>query len=254
MAHIDPVTQAPERYDSAGEEDLALTSISLRDTHFFGGLEQEATDAFSAAAKWHRFHEGQMIFDQESDGLEVHFIVRGRVRLLTAMDGGEPVTLAEVCAGDIFGELAAIDGLARSARAVAATDTILGSIPGPVFVDLLERFPKVAARMLMRMAAIIRSMDVRLANIAVLTPVQRVIAELMRRAEPDSRVPGMWIIPFAPSHGDIASWTGLQKENVAQAIGTLARDALLRRRGGSLVLMDWAALQTIVKPANARPQ
>jgi hypothetical protein len=97
-------------------------------------------------------------------------------------------------------------------------------------------------------------MDVRLANIAVLTPIQRVIAELMRRAEPDNRVPGMWIIPFAPSHGDIAGWTGLQKDDVAQAIGTLARDALLRRRGGSLVLLDWAALQAMVKPATARPK
>jgi CRP/FNR family transcriptional regulator, cyclic AMP receptor protein len=244
-------TFMPDREDSA---DTVLASVSLRDTHFFGGMDQDVTDAFSAAATWHRFHEGQLIFDQQSDSLEVHFIVRGRVRLLTAVDGGEPVTLAEVGAGDVFGELAAIDGLGRSACAIAATDTILGSIAGPAFIDLLERFPKVAARMLMRMAGIIRSMDVRLAHIAVLTPIQRVIAELMRRAEPDSRVPGMWIIPFAPSHGDIASWTGLQKEDVAQSIGTLARDALVRRRGGTLVLLDWAALQALVKPATARPQ
>jgi CRP/FNR family cyclic AMP-dependent transcriptional regulator len=254
MAQTNTVVHAPDPLDFGEDDEVACNTIGLREMHFFGGFPQEVTDAFSAAANWHRFREGEMIFDQQSDGLEVHFIVRGRVRLLTAIDGGEPVTLAEVVTGDTFGELAAIDGLGRSARAVAATDTIVGSITGPVFLSLLERFPKVAARMLMRLAAIIRSMDVRLANIAVLTPIQRVIAELMRRAEPDSRVPGMWIIPFAPSHGDIASWTGLQKEDGATTIGTLAREALLRRRGGSLVLLDWAALQAMVKPGTARPQ
>lgn len=230
-------------------DDLSLT---LRGFKFFEGLGVEPADAFTALTKWHRFNEGDMIFDQASDGLEAHFVMYGRVRLLTGMDGGEPVTLAEVPAGSVFGELAAIDHLPRSARAIAATDTILGSIDGVVFVSLLEKFPQVAVRMLRRLASIIRSMDVRLANIAVLTPTQRVIAELMRRSEPDVRVPGMWIIPFAPTHAEIASWTGLNKEQVAQTIGILARDALLRRRGGSLVLLDWAALQGMVKPKSTR--
>jgi CRP/FNR family transcriptional regulator, cyclic AMP receptor protein len=231
---------------------LALEGLTLQGIRFFEGIETEVVNAFSTAAIWQRFNEGQMIFDQESDGMEVHFVFQGCVRLLTSVDGGEPVTLAEVGTGDIFGELAAIDHLGRSARALAVNDTILASIHGPVFVKLLEDNPKVAARMLKRLAGIIRSMDVRLTNIAVLTPIQRVIAELMRRAEPDVRVPGMWIIPFAPSHGDIASWAGLDREQVAQTIGALAREALLRRRGGSLVLMDWAALQSMVKPAHTR--
>lgn len=240
--------------DAALLDRRAEGQLTLRGVRFFSGVADDAVAAFSAAAGWQRFSDGEMIFDQESDGLDVHFIVHGRVRLLVGVNGGDPVTLAEVTGGDIFGELAAIDQLRRSARAVAVADTILASIPGPVFVALLERFPKVAARMLQRLASIVRSMDVRLANIAVLTPTQRVIAELMRRAEPDSRVPGMWIIPYAPTHGDIASWTGLDKEEVAQTIGALARDALLRRRGGSLVLMDWASLQGMVRPGAARRQ
>lgn len=231
---------------------LAPEGLTLQGIRFFEGCDVDAVQAFSSAATWQRFDEGQMIFDQESDGLEAHFVVQGCVRLMTSVDGGEPVTLAEVTTGDIFGELAAIDHLGRSARALAVTDTILASIHGPIFVNLLEDYPKIAARMLKRLAGIIRSMDVRLTNIAVLTPIQRVIAELMRRAEPDTRVPGMWIIPFAPSHSDIAGWAGLDREQVAQTIGALAREALLRRRGGSLVLMDWAALQAMVKPAHTR--
>lgn len=229
-----------------------VSTLTLRGFRFFEGLPIEVADAFTAVTKWHQYTEGQIVFDQESDSMEVHFVMVGAVKLLTGVDGGEPVTLAEVPQGEVFGELAAIDHLPRSARAVAACDTILGSIGGHEFVHELGEQPKMAVRMLKRLANIIRSMDVRLANIATLNPTQRVIAELMRRAEPDLRVPGMWIIPFAPTHGDIASWTGVDKEIVAQAIGGLARDALLRRRGGSLVLLDWAGLQKIVKPQRTR--
>jgi CRP-like cAMP-binding protein len=233
-------------------DELNSEALTLGGARFFEGVPPDVVAEFTSAAVWRFVAEGEVVFDQESDGLDVHFVVQGNIRLLTGVDGGEPVTLAEVSAGELFGELAAIDQLRRSARAVAAQDSLLASIPGPAFVALLEAHPTIAGRMLRRLAGIIRSMDVRLANIAVLTPTQRVIAELMRRAEPDTRVPGTWIIPFAPTHGDLAGWTGIDKEQVAQTIGTLARDALLRRRGGSLVLLDWAALQGLVKPANGR--
>src|SRR4029077_7513288 len=98
------------------------------------------------------------IFDQDSEGRDVHFIVVGKVRLLTGVEGGEPMTLAEVPSGEIFGELAAIDQRPRSARAVGACDTVLGSIDGPVLISLLEYCPVVAIRLMKRLAAIIRSM------------------------------------------------------------------------------------------------
>src|SRR5689334_21010325 len=231
---------------------MMTTPLTLHGFRLFEGLPPEVVERFTEAAAFKRYAEGEMIFDQETDGRDVHFIVQGKVRLLTAVEAGEPMTLAEVPSGEIFGELAAIDQRPRSARAVAACESVLGSIDGPVLISLLEYCPVVAIRMLKRLATIIRSMDVRLASIAVMTPTQRVIAELMRRAEPDARVPGQWLIAYSPTHAEIASWVGIDREDVAQTIGALARDALVRRRGGSLVLLDWAALQGLARPENAR--
>ena len=234
------------------EDESPLEHLTLEGFRFFKGLPPEVAQELNAAVHWVRYAQGEMVFDFESDGLEVYFVVHGKIKLLTGIDGDEPITLAEVTEGEVFGELAAVDQLPRSARAVAARDSILGSIEGPQFLALMEKNPKMATKMLKRLASIIRSMDVRLTNLSLLTPKQRIIAELMRRAEPDQRVPGMWIIPFAPTHGDIASWAGLERDKVAPMIGELARDALLRRRGGSLVLLDWACLQAMVKPKDDR--
>jgi len=225
---------------------------SLRGFKLFEDLPDEVVDDFSRAANWRRFQADEVIFDQASDTLECHFVFSGRVRLLSCVDGAEAVTLAEVKAGEVFGELAAIDGLPRSAQAVVVIDSVVASIEGPVFVGLLERHPVTAVRMLRRLTRIVRSMDVRLANLSSLDPSQRVMVELIRIAEPDQRVSGSWIIPFAPSHSDLAGWASVGKEVVARTIGELARDGVVRRRGGSIVFLDWQKLQYLVKPKSGR--
>lgn len=225
---------------------------SLRGFKLFDGLASEVAEDFAQAAHWRRYMPDEMVFDQSSDTLEVHFVALGRVRLLSCLDSGDTVTLAVVGSGDVFGELAAIDGLPRSARAVAAEDSLIASIAGHDFVALLESHPETAVRMLRRMACIIRSMDVRLANMSSLEAPQRVMVELIRVAEPDLRVPGTWIIPFAPSHGEIAGWASVDKETVARTIGELARDGVVRRRGGSIIFLDWPKLQMLAKPKSGR--
>lgn len=236
-----------------GDGDPNLSErLLLRAFKLFEGLPHAVADDFAAAAHWRRHLPEEIVFDQSSDTLEVHFVASGRVRLLSCLDGGETVTLAEVNGGDVFGELAAIDGLPRSARAVAVQDSLIASIPGPHFVELMQRHPQTAVRMLRRLACIIRSMDVRLANMSSLEPPQRVMVELIRLAEPDLRIPGSWIIPFAPSHGEIAGWASVDKEMVARTIGELARDGVLRRRGGSIVFLEWGKLQMMAKPHTGR--
>lgn len=234
------------------EIDKAPTPGSLRNFKLFEGLAVEVADEFSAAANWRLYLADEMVFDQKSDTLEVHFVVTGRVRLLSCLDTGDTMTLAEVNGGNVFGELAAIDGLPRSARAIAIEDSQVASIPGSVFVDLLMRYPETAVRMMRRLACIVRSMDVRLANMSSLEPEQRVMLELIRIAEPDLRVPGTWIIPFAPSHGDLSGWAGVDKEIVARTIGELARDGILRRRGGSIIFQEWSKIQLLAKPRSGR--
>jgi CRP/FNR family transcriptional regulator, cyclic AMP receptor protein len=225
---------------------------SLRSFKLFEDLPVDVADDFARTAHWRRYQADEIVFDQSSDTLEVHFVANGRIRLLSCLDSGESVTLAEVGGGDVFGELAAIDGLPRSARALAVQDSLVASIPGQDFVALLERHPHTAVRMLRRLACIIRSMDVRLANMSSLEPPQRVMVELIRVAEPDLRVPGTWIIPYAPSHGEIAGWASVDKEIVARTIGELARDGVLRRRGGSIVFLEWSKLQSLAKPKSGR--
>jgi CRP-like cAMP-binding protein len=155
--------------------------------------------------------------------------------------------LANVVAGNYFGELAAIDGKSRSARVVAMEPSVLASVDGPAFIAFMMRYPIVAVRVLERFSRIIRALDSRVTDLSSLSEGQRIMLELVRLAKPDPRRADGFYIPDLPNHREIAGWAGASREAVAQTIGELARMGVVERRNMSLVVRDWEKLQALAR-------
>ncbi|MBI2236878.1 MAG: Crp/Fnr family transcriptional regulator [Magnetospirillum sp.] len=217
----------------------------------FASLPAEAIREVEARCTWQRYSSGQQVFDKESDTLDVYFVVEGAVRILTPGSDEQEVALADVIAGNYFGELAAIDGMKRSARVVATQDSLLASLDGPGFLDLMHRFPGLAVHVLERLTRIIRNLDARVTRLSTQSDSQRVMSELVRLAEPDPSRPEGWLIADLPNHKEIASWAGTSREAVAQVIGELARDGIVRRKSMGLVICDWNRLQLMARATAA---
>ena len=97
-----------------------------------------------------------------------------------------------------------------------------------------------------------RSLDKRVTTLSTLTEEQRVVIELLRISEPDPKIPNGWYIPTMPVHSDLAGWAGTSRDIVAQTIGKLARECVVKRRGMALVICDWPQSQMLGKVAAAR--
>lgn len=216
----------------------------------FAEMPPDAIREIEGRCNWHRFGSGQQVFDKDSDTLEVYFVIEGAVRILTQGADEREVALADVVAGNYFGELAAIDGMKRSARVVATRDAVLASLDGASFLDLMHRWPGIALKVLERLTRIIRNLDTRVTQLSTQGESQRVVSELVRLAEPDPGRADGWHIPDLPNHKEIASWAGTSREVVAQAIGELAREGVVRRKSMGLVICDWGRLQLMAR-ANA---
>ncbi|MGE5504512.1 MAG: Crp/Fnr family transcriptional regulator [Actinomycetota bacterium] len=217
----------------------------------FADLPAEAVREIEGRCNWHRFASGDQVFDKESDTLDVYFVIEGAVRILTTVGDEREVALADVVAGNYFGELAAIDGMKRSARVVATRDSVLASLDGVGFLELMRRWPDIAVKVLARLTRIIRNLDTRVTQLSTQDESQRVMGELVRLAQPDPSRPDAWHIPDLPNHKEIAAWAGTSREVVAQAIGELARDGVVRRKSMGLVICDWARLQLMAKASAA---
>jgi len=111
----------------------------------------------------------------------------------------------------------------------------------------MRNSPVVAFNLLKRFTNIIRDLNPRVTVMSSLSPHQRVYNELIRIAEPDTSGDGNWIIYDVPNHSELASFVGSDKQVVAQAIGSLARDGVIERKHKNLIIRDYNRLQRLIR-------
>ena len=117
---------------------------SLAGVALLAELSPERLAALERNCGWRRYAAKEMIFDLESEGTEVYFVVDGAVQIVNYSPSGREISFALAPAGSYIGELSAIDRRPRSATVVAAEDTTLASISAATFQKLLLDHPKIA--------------------------------------------------------------------------------------------------------------
>ena len=102
---------------------------------------------------------GSVLFRKGERGGAMYLIEDGRVRIHIRDRGGDDVTLAELAAGDFFGEMSILDGKPRSATATVAEDARLAVLSRPHFHEFVRRSPEVALSMLAAITERLRHTD-----------------------------------------------------------------------------------------------
>lgn len=227
-------------------DERSLSVIAL-----FEGLDESDIRALEARCRWRRYRDGERVLDSGSASRDVYFVVSGAVSIVNFSLSGKEVTLATAKAGSYFGELAAIDNQPRSASVVAVDGSLIAIMPAQTFIDLLNSRAEVTFRVAKRLAEIVRLSDQRIMELSTLAATQRVYAELLRMAEPDTAVPGLWVIRPLPPVREIASRVSTTRETAARALAQLYPTGLVRRKGRNLYLMDREGLQEAIDTLQA---
>jgi CRP-like cAMP-binding protein len=144
------------------------TRRNLRQVELLHGLAEVEVRALEQRCRWQRYAAGQQILDRSSDNREVFFIVAGSVRAVDFSPSGREVMYAVIGEGGHFGELSAIDGLARSASVVALQECLLASLTPMQLESVIRRHPDVAIGLLRSMVRMIRTTDQRLIELTTL--------------------------------------------------------------------------------------
>jgi CRP/FNR family transcriptional regulator, cyclic AMP receptor protein len=214
----------------------------LRHVALLRALSESELRALEQRCRWQRYAARQQIIDRSSDNRDVFFVVEGSVRAVDFSPTGREVVYAVIGAGGHFGELSAIDGLARSASVVAIEDCLLAALPPIQFESLIRAQPEVALGLLRDLVRIIRTTDEKLTEVTTLGAIARVCRELLRLARADERS-GTWLIAPMPTQRDLAGLAGTTRETVARTLAQLSREGLIRRSGRTLRIRDRAALE-----------
>ena len=103
---------------------VALIITLLGRTDLFGSLTEADRGAVAAQMREAIYEQDQHIFGRGDAGDSLYLVVEGRVRLSVLSAEGRVLSFGHAGRGDIFGEIAALDGQARTADATALTRAI----------------------------------------------------------------------------------------------------------------------------------
>jgi CRP-like cAMP-binding protein len=233
-------------------QNAATVATLLGRTAIFGPLDQADRLGVAAQMLETAFRPGQTVFARGDAGRNVYLVVGGSVRLSVFSAEGRLLSFKHANAGDIFGEIAALDGKPRTADAVALTRVAAMTLAKEQLDKLIETNPRVARAAIDWLCKRLRDTSAQAEAIA-LHPVEvRLARYLLSRLMPAPGAPGRTgggsaTIELGISQGELASLIGASRQKVNAAL-SLLEDAGAIRRAGRRLACDPALLARVATP------
>lgn len=213
----------------------------------FEGLSPEKAEIHARQCVRRRYGEGELVLDFDDVSTDVYFVVHGEVRVLIRTAAGREMILGELGPGAYFGEMAAIDGLKRSANVTALTNAELCAIPASAFLDIVLSEPQICRRLLRALTLRVRELDMRLVEHSMLDLRHRLYSELLRLAAPRHGDAAQYIVSPPPRQQDLAARIGCRREQVSRELTAMIDEGVAEKTRGGLVLTQPEVLRDRVR-------
>lgn len=215
-------------------------------------LGPDELDRLVAMATERSFRGGQVIFQKGEPGTSLMAVLSGRVRISAYSEDGKEMILNIVEPGQLFGEIALLDGKERTADATAMGSTALLVLDRRHFVPFLERNPKIAVRLLELLCERVRRTSELVENVAFLDFSARLARLLARLAESygEARADGAVRINLRLSQQDLGNLIATTRESVNRQLSAWQQDGLIALEQGRITILDPDALEDLSVPVD----
>ena len=215
----------------------------LRRAPLFAGLRPDALDGLAAQLRRHIFKRGTMIFHKDQTGDALYVIESGRVRIFLPTESGTELTVEVSGPGDVFGELALLDGRPRSASAEALEDTTTFTLTREEFKAHLAATPQLAVALIELLSTRLRHVTEYAESLAHLDVHARLARTLLEMADRYGVKRNGIEIDLDLTQADLATMVGATRERVNRALAAFRAQGLLELRGRKIALLDTTRLR-----------
>ncbi|SMC16055.1 cAMP-binding domain of CRP or a regulatory subunit of cAMP-dependent protein kinases [Andreprevotia lacus DSM 23236] len=170
----------------------------------------------------------QVVIAQGTEGEEMYAVLRGRLKVSRTSSEGKEATLAILEGGEVFGEIAMLDGGARTASVEALEPCELLVLKRDVVLSYLETHPKVMRQLIAALCQRLRGADELLQDTLFLPMTQR-LAKVLRQlgAQHGSSGPRGTLIDLKLSQQEIANLVGASRESVNKQLNAWENEGLI---------------------------
>lgn len=216
----------------------------LRRNELLGQLAADEMDEFLGLAHTQTFAANQTIFQKQDPGDCLYAIVRGRVGINTESPGGKAIFLNMLKPGEVFGEIALLDGKERTANAVALEETELLRIDRSAFMPFLARHPDLAIRLMSVLCGRIRWTSGIIEDTIFLDIPHRLAKRLITLAGQYGTQTGEGTrIDVKLSQENLGQMLGATRESINKGLKSLEQAGLVETRAGYISVLDMNALE-----------
>ena len=200
------------------EPDKATTYF--KQVSFFADLSEEEIQALSSATKRRTFRSGEVIFHRDDPGQVLYMIKEGKVKICIISPDGQEVSLTVFGKGEVFGEFALLDGLPRSADAVALEKVECYTLQRSDFQNAILKNPKIAILVLEAMSKRLRNTNNMVEDLIFLDVYGRVAKKLLELADAHGvKTEEGVVIDVRLTQQELASMVGASRESVNKVLG-----------------------------------
>jgi CRP-like cAMP-binding protein len=218
--------------------DLTSVAALLGHTALFGPLAEADRLAVARQMLKVDLEPHQTVFIRGDSGSHVYLVAHGRVRLSVFSADGRLLSFKHAGAGDLFGEIAALDGGQRSADAVALTRATVMTLAAERLNQLIESNPRVARAAIASVCQRLRETSAQAETIALHSVETRLARYLLARVQPPAangaRCPPA-MVDLNISQSELASLIGASRQKTNAALGLLQEAGAISRRGRAMV-------------------
>ncbi|HZW40538.1 MAG TPA: Crp/Fnr family transcriptional regulator [Ignavibacteriaceae bacterium] len=212
----------------------------LKYVPIFSELDENSIEQIARIGTRKTFKKDSVILFEHETGSALFVIAEGKVKISRVSDDGKEVILTILSDSDFFGEMAILDGLARSANVTAVEDTELFMIQRNDFLDLLQSKPEVAISLLQELTQRLRSADMKIKSLSLKDAEGKVATVILQLADDQGKIKqGTVEIDKLPYQHDLANMAGTSRETISRTLHSFAKKGLVELDGSKLRILNY---------------
>ena len=225
-----------------GEDQVNLLSR----VPLFSELSQVELERIASVAIPRSFPKGVRVF-HEGDSSDTCYIVRdGDLRVTREHSDGRAIALATLGPGDIFGELAMLDGGTRSASVETITDSELLGLPASDVRRVIAEHGDIAAKLIAALTRRLRETNERVSRQSFQTVPSRVAGVLSQLTAEEIPGEDRRGVTVRMTQADLAQLAGTSRESVSRFLATLERAGVVVVGRGRVTVLEPRRLRAYI--------
>jgi CRP/FNR family transcriptional regulator, cyclic AMP receptor protein len=217
----------------------------LRKHPIFSDLDPEAFDQLSRYAKHSTLKRGATIYSKGDPGNSLVAVISGTVKISVSSADGRSAILNLIGPGEIFGEVAVLDGQARTADCTANTNCEIFIIDRREFLPFVRSQPALAMKFIELLCTRVRWTSDQVEQVILQDLPGRLASALIRLTEKHKLAPGGRTI--AVTQQEISEMVGMTRESINKQLRVWATRKWVRLEHGAIVVLDAEPLQALAE-------